>query len=66
MLNASLAPLEFSVGGNVSHYSRSTQFDLWIGFRVRLLDIAIEKVDPAFVPVVNPDQSGTTIQGANA
>ena len=30
---------------------------------LRLLDIAIEKVDPAFAPVVNADQSGTTIEG---
>jgi hypothetical protein len=34
--------------------------------RLRLLDIAIKKVGPAFVPVVNPDQSGTTIGSANA
>ena len=33
---------------------------------LRLLDIAIEQVDPAFAPVVNADQSGTAIEGANA
>jgi hypothetical protein len=29
---------------------------------LRLLDIAVEKVDPAFAPMVNADQSGTTIE----
>ena len=33
---------------------------------LRLVDTAVEKVDPAFVTVVNPDQSGTTIGSANA
>ena len=33
---------------------------------LRLLDIAIEKVDPAFAPMVNADQSGTTMEGTNA
>jgi hypothetical protein len=32
---------------------------------LRLLDIAIEKVDPGFAPVVNADQSGTTIEASN-
>jgi hypothetical protein len=33
---------------------------------LRLLDTSVEKVGPAFVPVVNPDQSGTAIGSANA
>jgi hypothetical protein len=33
---------------------------------LRLLDIAIEKVNPAFASVVNADQSGTTIEDTNA
>jgi hypothetical protein len=35
------------------------------GGTLRLLDIAAEKVDPVFVPVVNQDQSRTTIGSAN-
>ena len=33
---------------------------------LRLLNIAIEEVDPAFAPMVNADQSGTTVGGTNA
>jgi hypothetical protein len=33
---------------------------------LRLFDIAVEKVDPAFPPMVNADQSGTTVGGTNA
>ena len=33
---------------------------------LRLLDIAIEKVDPAFAPMVNADQSGATMEGTDA
>ena len=33
---------------------------------LRLLDIAVEIVDPAFAPMVNADQAGTTMQGSNA
>ena len=33
---------------------------------LRLVDIAVEKVGPAFVPVVNPDQSLGAIEGTDA
>ena len=33
---------------------------------LRLLDIAVEKVDPAFALTVSADQSGTTMEGSNA